>query len=123
MWKDNIPAHSFLPAASRGALKRISRAIRDWELHHRTDKSLQDLAEKYNPYIRGWINYYSHFYRSQLRPVLHQIDEFLFRWARRKFTNMRGQTKGARKWLERIKRNNPDIFAHWTLGEIGGRTS
>jgi hypothetical protein len=24
--------------------------------HHRSDKSLQDLAEMYNPCIRGWIN-------------------------------------------------------------------
>jgi len=122
MW-DGRPAHSFIPAASQGAVKRISRTIRRWTLHHRSDKSLQDLAETYNPYIRGWINYYSHFYRSRLRPVLHHIDEFLFRWARRKFKNLRGQTKGARKWLERVKRTHPTLFAHWMLGDIGGRTS
>ena len=123
MWKGNIPAHSFLPAPSQSALKHISGTIRHWALHHRTDKSLQDLAEKYNPYIRGWINYYSHFYRSRLRPVLHRIDEFLFRWARRKFPSMRGHSKGARNWLERIKRTYPTLFAHWRLGDIGGRTS
>jgi hypothetical protein len=37
----------------------ISRTVRRWELHHRSDKSLQDLAAMYNPCIRGWINYYS----------------------------------------------------------------
>ncbi len=116
-------AHGFMPAPSQGALKRISRTIRRWSLHRRSDKSLQDLAEMYNPYIRGWINYYGHFYQSRLRPVLHHIDEFLFRWARRKFVRMRGQTKGVRKWLERNRRTYPDLFAHWRLGEIGGRTS
>jgi hypothetical protein len=51
-------------------LTSISRAVRRWALHHRSDKSLHDLAEMYNPRIRGWINYYSHFYKTQLRPTL-----------------------------------------------------
>ena len=59
-----IFAHSFQPAASPKALTRISREIRHWALHHRSDKSLSDLAAMYNPCIRGWINYYSHFRRS-----------------------------------------------------------
>jgi hypothetical protein len=48
----------FLPAASPKALTSISRTVRRWALHHRSDKSLRDLAEMYNPCIRGWINYY-----------------------------------------------------------------
>ena len=64
MWQGRIPAHGFMPAASPKALTSISRTIRRWTLHHRSDKSLQDLAEMYNPYIRGWINYYGHFYRD-----------------------------------------------------------
>ena len=44
--------------------------VRRWALHHRSDKSLQDLAETYNRCIHGWINYYSHFYKTQLRPTL-----------------------------------------------------
>ena len=43
-----IFAHSFQPAASPKALTRLSREIRSWALHHRSDKSLQDLAEMYN---------------------------------------------------------------------------
>ena len=46
-----IFAHSFLPAASPKALTRISREIRHWALHHRSDKSLSDLAAMYNPCI------------------------------------------------------------------------
>jgi hypothetical protein len=64
-----------LPAASPKALTSISRTVRRWALHHRSDKSLQDLAEMCNPCIRGWINYYSHFYKTQqLRPTLKRID-------------------------------------------------
>ncbi len=95
MWQGNIPAHGFMPAASPKALTSISRTIRRWTLHHRSDKSLQDLAEMYNPYIRGWINYYGNFYRTQLRPTLKRIDLYVIRWARRKFKRLRHKTKGA----------------------------
>jgi putative ABC transport system substrate-binding protein len=30
--------------------------------------------EDCSPYIRGWINYYGHFYRTRLRPTLQRID-------------------------------------------------
>jgi len=52
------PAHGFMPAASPRALASIGRTIRRWTLHHHSDKSLQNLAETYNPYIQSWINYY-----------------------------------------------------------------
>jgi RNA-directed DNA polymerase len=123
IWHGCRYAHSFRPAASPTALKAISRTIRRWALHHRSDKSLQDLAEMYNPCIRGWINYYSHFTREQLRPTLKRIDAYVIRWARRKFKRLRHQTKGAREWFERLCRDNPTLFAHWSLCYGNGRTS
>jgi Group II intron, maturase-specific domain len=33
----------------------------------RSDKYLTELAAMYNPCIRGWITYYRHFYKTQLR--------------------------------------------------------
>ena len=90
---------------------------------HRSDKSLTELAEMYNPCIRGWITYYSHFYRTQLRPTLKRIDAYVIRWARRKFKRMRHQTKGARDWFDRLRRANPTLFAHWPLCHGNGRTS
>jgi len=55
MWQGILPAHGLMPAASPKALTAISRTIRRWTLHQRTDKSLQDLANLYNPYIGGWL--------------------------------------------------------------------
>jgi|RhiMetStandDraft_4_1073278.scaffolds.fasta_scaffold36230_2 Group II intron, maturase-specific domain len=81
-----MSAHNFQPAASPKALKRIRRTIRRWALHHRSDKSLTELAAIYNPCIRGWLTYYSHFYKTQLRPTLVRIDAYVIRWARRKFS-------------------------------------
>jgi RNA-directed DNA polymerase len=78
---NEVFAHSFLPAVSPKAQTRISREIRRWALHHRSDKSLEELARMYNPVIRGWIGYYSHFYRTQIRPTLKRIDAYVIRWA------------------------------------------
>jgi len=109
----------FLPAASPKALTSISRTVRRWALH-RSHKSLQDLAEMYNPCIRGWINYY---YKTQLRPTLKRIDLYVIRWVRRKFKRLRRKTKGARDWFDRLRRANPMLFAHWRLRHGNGRTS
>ena len=77
----------------------------------------------YNPCIRGWITYYSHFNRTQLRPTLKRIDAYVIRWARRKYKRLRSQTKGARDWFVRLRRANPTLFAHWSLCHGNGRTS
>ena len=90
---------SFLPAASQAALKAMRREVRRWGLQTRTDKALDDLARMFNPYIRGWINYYSHFYKSALHDSLRRIDFHLRKWARRKFKRFRQKPKGAREWL------------------------
>jgi RNA-directed DNA polymerase len=118
-----IFAHNFQPAASPKALTRISREVRSWTLHHRSDKSLEELAAIYNPIIRGWIGYYGNFYRTQLRPTLKRIDLYVIRWARRKFKRFVHRTKGARDWFARLRRANPKLFAHWPLCHGNGRTS
>ena len=110
-------------AASPKALTFISRTIRRWTLQHSSDKTLPNLAEMYNPCIRGWINYYGNFYRTQLRSTLKRIDLYVIRWARRKFKRLRRKTKGARDWFDRLRRRNPTLFAHWQLCHGNGRTS
>jgi hypothetical protein len=70
-------------SALRGSVGLLTRrAIQSAIIPH---LPLKNLAEMYNPYIRGWINYYGHFYRTQLRSTLERIDAYVVRWARRKF--------------------------------------
>jgi group II intron reverse transcriptase/maturase len=114
-WRSGLYGTSFLPGASPKALKAIRQAIRRWSLQTRSDKALDDLARMFNPYIRGWINYYGHFYKSALYPTLRRIDAFLIRWARRKFKRFRQRPKVARDWLTRVIRSSLDLFAHWSL--------
>jgi group II intron reverse transcriptase/maturase len=120
IWHGYLPVVSFLPAVSPKALKAMGQTLRRWRLHHRSDKSLQDLARLYNSHIRGWINYYRHFYGSALHPVLHRIDAYLVRWARRKFKRMHRRPRWAQQWLVRVRRTDPDLFAHWRFAYADG---
>ena len=114
-WPKGKYGVAFLPAASQEAPKAMRQEVRRWSLQRRTDKALEELARMVNPYIRGWINYYSHFYKSALYDSLRRIDFHLRAWVRRKFKRFRQTPKGAREWLARVIRTNPGLFAHWAL--------
>ncbi len=106
---------SFLPAVSDEAAKSIRKTIRSWRLHRMTDKSLKDLACMFNPIIRGWVNYYGQFYKSELHPVLNQLNGSLQRWAMRKYKKLRRRKRKAFYWLGRIAKKRSYLFAHWRL--------
>src|SRR5271166_6436002 len=106
---------SVLPAAADKALKKLRRDVRRGSLQTQTDKALDELARMCKPYIRSWINYYSHFYKSALYESLRRIDFHLRKWVRRKYKRFRQRPKGAREWLARIIRTHPGLFAHWQL--------
>jgi RNA-directed DNA polymerase len=71
----------------------------------------------------GWINYYSHFYKSALAWTLRRVDAFLIRWARNKFKRLRLRPRGAREWFSRVVRDQPSLFAHWGFLHVNDRTS
>jgi len=123
VWRGSQLGVSFLPAVSSKARKAIRRTVRQWALHRRSDKALDDLARMFNPFIQGWINYYGHFYGSLLLRDLRQIDAYLVRWGRYKYKRLRARTAGAREWLARVIRADPTLFAHWRPLYAGGRTS
>ena len=106
---------SFLPAMSATARKAIGRQIRAWHLSRRSGTDLSGLAEEINPQVRGWINYYGAFYRSELYSLAKRIDEHLVRWAMQKFKRLRGRPERAWRWLDAARLRQPTLFAHWHL--------
>jgi hypothetical protein len=112
---------SFAPAVSEKAAKAMRQRIRRWRLHHRNDLGLDDLARWTRPIVMGWVRCYGRFHASALRRALRTLDEFLVRWAQRKYTRLRTHKGRAWKWLWRICARQPDLFAHWTAGSAVGR--
>jgi group II intron reverse transcriptase/maturase len=106
---------NFSPAMSNKAGKAIRREIRSWNLCLRSDKALEDLARMFNAKIRGWINYYGAYYKSQMYPTLRHIDRKLVLWATRKYKKLRGHKRRASHMLGRIANQHNELFAHWPL--------
>ena len=71
------------------ALKSKSQELRRWRMHRRTSMDLGELAEWLNPIVRGWMNYYGEFNRSEMYPLLERINTYLMRWARKKYKRLR----------------------------------
>ena len=110
---------NFLPAVSDDAAKEIRGTIKRWRLHLWSGKSLDDLAREINSTVRGWINYYGFFYRSELIRSLSLINEYLVRWAMRKYKRLRRRPRRARRLLAAVAARQPGLFVHW--GEAGAR--
>lgn len=97
------------------AKKAVGQTIRGWHLNRRSGTDLSGLAEEINPQLRGWINYYGAFYRSELAFLARRIDEHLHRWAMQKFKRLRGKPARAWAWLRAVRQHQPTLFAHWQL--------
>ena len=85
-------------------------------MHRWSDSALTDLATAINAEVQGWINFYGHFYRSELVRLLRRINEYLIRWARCKYKRLRRYPAKARRFLADVFRREPGLFAHWRLG-------
>ena len=106
----------FTPAVSKSAIKAMSAMIRGWKLQLWSSSSLEDIAKRINPVIRGWLNYYGRHRKSALYPILRQIEHALVRWAMRKYKRLRGHWLKATHWLGRIARREPGLFVSWGFG-------
>jgi RNA-directed DNA polymerase len=104
--------NGFLPAVSKDAMKKMSRALHGWRLHRWTTLSLNELAAWVNKVVPGWLQYYGRFYPTALQPLLHRINAYILRWARKKYKRLRA-FKNAFAWWKGVAQRDPGLFAHW----------
>jgi RNA-directed DNA polymerase len=104
----------FLPAISNKALKRIGDVVRSWNLRSLVGYDIEELATALNPVIRGWLNYYSHFYKSRCYLFAKILDFALVRWAIRKFRKL-GSNRKCTAYIMRVKKQQPYLFSHWYI--------
>jgi len=106
----------FTPAVSNEATKKMRDQMRKWRLHLRVGESLEEVARKINPVLRGWINYYGKYHKKRLRPTFVCLNLRLARWVIRKYKQFNSDQIGrATHWLGRVAKQNPDLFAHWSM--------
>jgi RNA-directed DNA polymerase len=106
---------NWLPAVSTKAMKSMNEKMHEWAVLERTDSTIQEIAKRINPVLRGWINYYGKFYKTKLKHFMHIVNVKLASWARRKYKNLRVSEMKAIRWLHGISVRRPGLFAHWSL--------
>jgi RNA-directed DNA polymerase len=110
--KDGKIFTGFGPAVSAPALKKMGEEVRSWRIHRHTTEDVAALAARINPIVRGWMLYYGKFCRSALYRLLQRINNYLVRWARRKFKRLESLKK-AKRWWKGLTKRQPKLFAHW----------
>ena len=78
------------------ALKAMGKRVRRWQIHLKVSFNLADLARWMNPIVRGWMQYYGRFYRTELHPLLKRINTYLMRWPARSTDGSMGSRKPGR---------------------------
>jgi RNA-directed DNA polymerase len=117
--RDGILFCSFNPAVSPSALKAMRAKIRELRLRRRTEWSLADIANRINPLLRGWINYYGRYAPSALVPLLRYVNQTLVAWAMRKFKRFQAHKVRASRFLQKLCRQSAHLFVHWRIGMTG----
>lgn len=118
--KRNCLFTRFTPAVSKEALKAMRAKTRKSNVRNATHMSIEEIAQWYNPILQGWLNYYGRYTRSALYSLWRHFNRTLLSWAIRKHKSLRKcKTKGSR-YLARIYKNQPNLFAHWRAGMFNG---
>ena len=104
----------FSPAISQMARTNIRRVLRKVLKPLISHVKLEVFAERLNPKIRGWVNYYAKFNRTIGLDVFYYLNELIRQWIKNTY-----KIKG-KAWLydkyRTVQLANPDLFYHWSLG-------
>lgn len=106
---------SFLPAIGKEKQKEIRQTIRRDNIRARSDLSLEQIAQWYNPKIRGWYNYFGKFYPSKMGRIWGYFNKALVLWAKSKYKNIRTNKKKAVALIQKVQENCSNLFYHWKL--------
>jgi RNA-directed DNA polymerase len=109
----------FTPAVSPSALKAMRETIRDLDIRRQTQLALADIADRLNPLLSGWIEYYGRYTPSALSTMLRYVNQTLLRWVMRKFKRFKAHKVRASHFLQRLVRDDMGCFVHWRLGMTG----
>ena len=109
--KNNKLFLNFTPALSQASAKSMRDKTRSHKFYRRTDLNLRDIANEFNPILRGWIEYYGRYHRSALYPVLRHFNQTLVTWIRRKYRKASSKTRAV-TMLENIAKRESRIYLH-----------
>lgn len=104
----------FGAAISSKAKTSIREAIRSILIPRWTDQTMEGFAKILNPKIRGWVNYYTRFYRQEMLRVFCYLNERIRKWLMNKYKLTNNKQTVAK--YKAIQAEQPALFYHWQLG-------
>ncbi|MBD0352184.1 MAG: group II intron reverse transcriptase/maturase, partial [Flavisolibacter sp.] len=104
----------FTAAISTKAKAFIRQRIREVFNPRNIRVSLQDVANRLNPKIRGWLNYYCKFNRRIAEKVFEYLNGLVRRWIAEKYKLRSGKVV-IETYREYVQANR-EQFVHWQKG-------
>lgn len=106
----------FLPAVSRAAAQDFRNKMKGLEIPtKKRGCSLLAISKDINPQVRGWIDYFGKFGRSDAKSILYYVEETLIRRAMGKYKKLKGRKTRAGRWLAGIAGRAPMLMVHWQV--------
>lgn len=107
----------FTPSMSAKAQSRIAEKLRELKLHRLVHLRINELAHLLAPQLRGWMQYFSLFNKRGLKSAMRLLNLRLLKWVINKYRRFRRKPrKLAWGWLQRVHRDFPNLFVHWSYG-------
>ena len=109
---------AFLPAMSKKALGKKKEEIKSWKWLRNYHLDMQYLSAEMDKVVRGWIEYYTKFGRTEFHRLTNYLNDRIVCWARRKYKRFKGKKTKAREWLVRLAATKQSLFYHWKVGYV-----
>ncbi len=110
---------NYLPAISSTSKQAIHATMRSWHVQLKSDRELKDIANMFNPVLRGWYQYYGRFYPSEMHQIWRRFNMYLMQWVRRKYKRFAKHIGQAKQYVRRVRQAQPYLFMHWRLWQDG----
>jgi RNA-directed DNA polymerase len=104
----------FHSAICNNAKKSIRDKINLFFNYRWINISLEDLAKRLNPRIRGWMNYYSLYNKNKVNEVIMHVNVLLQKWLKSKYRER--STKKVVEMYKNLIQSNSRLFYHWIKG-------
>ena len=101
----------FSACMSTNSKKEVRRKVRGI-ITQRFKGTIRKLAEKLNPKIRGWYQYYSKFSKWTAKELWYWLNQRMVRWI---MANRKSSKDRAYRYLKNIYKSSPNLFYHWQI--------
>ena len=104
----------FSAAMSNKAKVNVRASVKTLLTRRRAVQTIEWFAEKLNPKIRGWINYYTRYNKYEALAVFYYLNEMIRKWMKNKYDLE--SAEAVYKKYRAMQKQQPELFYHWKLG-------